>query len=151
MGYHISLLGPYCLVKGTPSPFLPPISRVCRQSEPFSVRLTGLGVFRTEDNNAVYLDIADPAPILALHNALLRATEGLTEPENEQLRIWTIDNYHPHVTLGLGMSDDDLEEFLRLGSERQVDLTFDVQSIWLAEQVPNGPWEYSAEYPLGTG
>lgn len=149
MGYHISLLGPYCLASSATSPFLPGISRVCRQARPFTVRLFGLGVFRTEDDNAVYLNLTDPAPVLALHHALLRATEGAALPENERLRIWTIENYHPHVTLGLGLSDSDLEEFLRVGRERQVDVTFEVQSIWMVEQASNGPWEYVAEYSLG--
>jgi len=149
MGYHLTILGPYCLARGVTSPFLAAISRVCRQAEPFTVRLAGLGVFRTTDNNAVYLKVADPAAVFALHERLLRATAGVALPENERLRAWTVDNYNPHVTLGLGMSDDDLEEFLRHGEGRAIEAEFAVRQVWLVEQVLNGPWEVAAEYPLG--
>jgi 2'-5' RNA ligase len=150
MGYHLSLLGPYYLAEGQSSPFLPAIARVCRTHGPFTLRLAGLGTFRTANNNAVYLGVTNPEPIIELHAALLEATAQFTVPQNAQMRIWTVDNYLPHVTLGLGMDDGDLEEFLRAGISRDVDATFVVNSIWLAAQAPNGPWEYVAEYPLGT-
>ena len=148
MGYHLTLLGPYRLAPGVTLPHLPAIAHVCRQTRPFEVRLAGLGVFRTEDNNAVYLSVADPEPVLALHTQLLRVVGQFVVPENEQLRIWTIDNYSPHVTLGLHMTDDDLEEFLRVGRHRQIDVEFHVQTVCLVEQVLSGPWEYTAEYSL---
>ncbi len=97
----------------------------------------------------MYLDVAEPEPVVALHRRLLRAAGPLIVPESEQLRLWTVENYKPHVTLGLRMSDGDLEEFLRLGSARRVEVTFPVQRVWLVGQVPNGPWEYLAEYGLG--
>ncbi len=149
MGYHLTLLGPYCLAPGVSSPFLAAVSRVCRQTESFPVRLEGLGVFSTANNNAVYLGVENPAPVVALHRRLLQATAGVVEPENERLRAWTVDNYNPHVTLGLGMTDGDLEEFLRLGEQRHLTAEFTVQQVYLVEQVPNGPWEVAAEYSLG--
>lgn len=150
MGYHLTLLGPYCLVPGVESPFLPAISRVCRQHEPLDIHLNGLGVFRAENSHAVYLRVVDAEPVYALHKALLEATADIVMAENEQLHVWTVANYNPHVTLGLRMSDGEMEEFLRLGRERSLDVTFRARSIWLAEQVPNGPWEFTAEYALGT-
>ncbi len=149
MGYHLTLVGPYLLAPGVASPHLPAIARVCRQTRPFAVQIARLGVFRQENDNAVYLDVAEPEPVVALHRRLLRAAGPLIVPESEQLRLWTVENYKPHVTLGLRMSDGDLEEFLRLGSARRVEVTFPVQRVWLVGQVPNGPWEYLAEYGLG--
>ena len=38
---------------------------------------------------------------------------------------------------------------LRLGEQRHLTAEFTVQQVYLVEQVPNGPWEVAAEYPLG--
>ncbi len=149
MGFHLTLVGPYRLAPGVTSPHLTAVARACRLSRPFAVRLEGLGVFRTENDNAVYLGVPEPELVVALHAQLLRAAGSAVVPENEQMRVWTFENYSPHVTLGLHMSDADLEEFLRLGARRRIHAQFTVERVWLVEQVPNGPWEYTAGYALG--
>jgi len=149
MGYHLTLLGPYCLAPNAPSPFLPSLARVCRNAEPITVHLRGLGAYRTENNSAVYLRVVDAAPVIELHKRLLEATARQILAENEQLHVWTVEKYDPHVTLGLGMSDTELEEFMRLGERRDLEVAFEAQTIWLVAQASNGPWEYVAEYPLG--
>ena len=149
MGFHITLLGPYFFSAGASPRFMSKVSAMCRSWTPFSTRLCGLGAFKEKDDNAVYLQIVEPQILLALHNALLEATAGMTIPQDERYREWYVLSYQPHVTLGLGLSDRELEEFLRSSTLRQFDESFEVSRIWLAEQVPHGPWQYVAEYPLG--
>jgi len=150
MGFHLTVLGPYRLAPGVPSPHLPAVAQACRAFKPFAVRLSGLAVFRNESDSAVYLRVSDPEPVVMLHERLLRAARNDVVPENEQIRDRMFENYTPHVTLGLHMADPDLDEFLRLGEQRRVDVQFAVDRVWLVSQVPGGPWEYIAWYPLGT-
>ncbi len=149
MGYHLTLLGPFLLADSVAGPHLPAVTRLCREEAPFDVHLAGLGTSRSENSNAVYLGVADPDKVMSIHNRLLDVTRDITTPENETLRIWTIERYSPHVTLGLGMTDSELEEFLRLVQARDVQASFTVDRIWLVEQAPGGPWEFVAEYRLG--
>jgi len=149
MGYHLTLLGPFRLSDDLTAPHLPAVTRLCREQAPFEVHLAGLGVYRTEDNNAVYLGVTEPEKVASLHTHLLEVTRDVALPENETLRVWTIEKYNPHVTLGLGMSDSELQEFLRLAQTRGLEASFTVNSIWLVAQDTSGPWEFVTEYRLG--
>jgi len=149
MGYHLTLLGPFLLSDEITAPHLPAVTRLCREEVPFEVHLAGLGISRSETSHAVYLDVVKPEKVMSLHNRLLDVTHDIALPENETLRIWTIERYNPHVTLGLGLSESELDEFLRLVQARDVQATFMVDSIWLVEQSPGGPWEFVTEYRLG--
>jgi 2'-5' RNA ligase len=149
MGYHITLLGPFYIVDHCEAITTERVQAVCRRSTPFTIRLQGLGTFAEQDNNVVYVRIADPSPLAALHNALLRATEDVIVAQNERYREWTAERYMPHVTVGLGMTDNELSEFLRGSFRFEIDATLEVTRLWLVEQRPNGPWQYVGEYPLG--
>jgi 2'-5' RNA ligase len=149
MGYHITLLGPCLLQEGAFQAFAAAVTAACRRWSPFEVRVTGLGAFRAKDDNVAYLEIADPRNVVALHEDLLRATDGLVIPQDERYREWCTTAYQPHVTLGLGLSDAELEEFLRAGGQRRFDERFKVTRIWLAAQAPQGLWQYEGEYILG--
>jgi 2'-5' RNA ligase len=150
MGYHISLLGPFHLLEGgAPETALSGVPAVCQRWEPFAVRISGLNVFRSPDQNVVYLDIVNPALLVALHRDLLEATAGLIIPQDDRYREWTIERYQPHVTLGLGLSDKELDSFLHSGLTHKLDESLEIKSIWLAGQAAHGPWRYLEEYPFG--
>jgi len=150
MGFHITLLGPCFLAdpEGAKSQFISRVKDVCRRRKPLGVRLRKLGAFRGKDNNVVYLRITRPGAILTLHRDLLAATSGLIIPQDERYREWYTTSYQPHVTLGLGLSDRELEGLLHEGTPRQFDESFETSHIWLVEQSPQGPWQYVAEFPL---
>lgn|GEM_PF-1286505 len=168
MGFHITLLGPFLFHppetpgqvatqpvfgenQNTPtSDFVSRVRSVCRNWEPFSVRLHGLGVFKGQNDHLIYIQIAEPQTLIALHNELLKAVEGLITPQDERYRKWCVTSYQPHVTLGLGLTDRELEEFLHTGTLHPFDESFEVSGLWLAQQAPNGPWQYITEFPLGT-
>ena len=149
MGYHVTLLGPFYIMDDCEGIAAQRVQAVCQRTEPFAIRLQGLGIFTEQDNNVVYVRIADPSRLAALHNTLLRETEGLIVAQNERYREWTAERYMPHVTVGLGMTDNELSEFLRGSFRFEVDATLEVTRLWLVEQRPRGPWQYVAEFTLG--
>jgi len=117
------------------------------------VRVAGLDVFRSENDNVIYLKIANPDPLVTLHAALTRATQGLIVLQRDRCEEdQEIEEcYIPHITLGLGLSDEQLEQFLHsANATRELEAFFDVTSIWLASEALPRPWQYVTEYPLGT-
>lgn len=149
MGYHITLLGPFYICDRCETAVLERFRAICHDEEPFALRLQGLGTFAEQNNNVVYVRISDPARLAALHNELLSETENLITIQNERFREWTAERYMPHVTVGLGMTDGELSEFLRGSVRFEIDATLEVSRLWLVEQYPNGPWRHVAEFPLG--
>ena len=149
MGYHITLLGPFYICDHCKAAALERVRAICQDTEPFSLRLQGLGTFAEQNNNVVYVRIADPTRLATLHNTLLNETERLVTIQNARFREWTAERYMPHVTVGLGMTDSELSEFLRGSARFEIDATLAVSRLWLVEQYPNGPWRYVAEFPLG--
>lgn len=150
MGFHITILGPFLFASGALPEFVASVTAVCRSWAPFSVSLSGLEAFREQDDNTIYLQIVDPQPLIALHDDLLAVVADLIVPQDERCHEWYITCYHPHVTLGLGLSDKELEAFLRAGETRHLKESFEVSSLWLAEQAPYGPWQYLTEFPFGS-
>jgi len=149
MGYHVTLLGPFYIRDNCAAITNQRVQAVCQRTKPFAIRLQGLGAFTEQDNNVVYVRISDPSHLAALHNDLLRETEDVVIPQNERYRDWTAEHYMPHVTVGLGMTDSELDEFLRGYFRLEIDTTLEVTRLWLVEQRPNGPWQYLNEFALG--
>ena len=149
MGYHVTLLGPFYIHDNCEEIAVRRVQAVCRRTRPFEIRLQGLGTITEQDNNVVYVRIADPAHLAALHNTLLRETEDVVTPQNERYREWTAERYMPHVTVGLGMTDNELAEFLRGSFRFEIDATLEVTRLWLVAQRPSEPWQYVSEFVLG--
>ncbi|OGO04331.1 MAG: hypothetical protein A2Y73_03785 [Chloroflexi bacterium RBG_13_56_8] len=151
MGYHVTLLGPFHLVGEASLESLEVIAKVCRRWKPFRLRISGLGSFpvQRDDVHLVYLRVKKPKVVSALHSDLLETmreyivfSEGIDD-------TWHGESYTPHVTLGLDLSSEQLEEFLRIGAEEDIDESFRVSRIWLVRQEPHGPWEFLESCPLG--
>ncbi|MHB1295775.1 MAG: 2'-5' RNA ligase family protein [Anaerolineae bacterium] len=149
MGYHVSLLGPFFLGEGSTVGSLSGIQHVCSTWKPITVHISGMGAFRAHDNNTIYLDVAAPDELIALHRELVQATNGQIIPQMAWYGDEPTAPFRPHVTLGIGLSDSELEECLRSGTIRFFDATFGVESLFLAEQRPYNPWQIVREYPLG--
>lgn len=149
MGYHISVLGPFFVRAERPDRLSELVPTACRPSPPFSVRLAGLGAFRSPGDNSVFIQIVDPKPVLALHEAMRRGLEPDLLLTDERYRAWNVNEYEPHVTLGLNLSDRELAQLLHVGQDHPFDLSFGVKEIWLAEQPPGAPWRMLRAFPLG--
>ncbi|NLG49806.1 MAG: 2'-5' RNA ligase family protein [Chloroflexi bacterium] len=149
MGFHITLLGPFYLSEGVSIESLCGVADVCARWQPFRVRVYGLGTFEVQEDNIVYLHVADSERVMALHDDLLEAASACVTYQSEQYEEWNVDSYYPHVTLGLGLSDQELSNFLRDAANRVLDETFEVSRIWIAAQPPSGSWHYVATYTLG--
>ncbi|MBC7237896.1 MAG: 2'-5' RNA ligase family protein [Chloroflexi bacterium] len=149
MGYHITVLGPFFLADGIDPRSLTPVSQVCARWRPFEVYISGLSAFQTKDDNTVYLRVQDCNRIVDLHYDLLRATRGLINMQDERILRWNEEQYEPHVTLALNLVDKGLAEFMRAAATRDLQASFTVDKIWLCLQEPNGPWQYTAQFPFG--
>jgi 2'-5' RNA ligase len=149
MGYHITLVGPFFMANDRDHRSLAGIAETCRRWRPFTVYLGGLGTYISPDNNAVYLHITDPAPISALNHDLTLALNGqiesqfVCEPESDRA------GYRPHVTLALSLTDRELDEFLRVGSDELTGVSFQIDDLWLVQEMGGGSWRYLQCYPLG--
>jgi 2'-5' RNA ligase len=149
MGYHITLLGPFHMARVAHALFQTSVEAVCRHWSPFHLRITGLGEYKASDDNVVFLRIANPQDLTALHRDLLEATQDQILAQDERLREWNFQDFEPHVTLGLGLTDQELDHFMRAAAGCAFDESYEVTRVWLAGGISTGPWQYIASYTLG--
>lgn len=156
MGYHITLLGPLTLAEGDGERFRAKMSSVCHDGGPFRVHIGGLDAFEQKDSNAVYLKVRRTALLMDLQRQLAKSVVDLVDHRQARNRGHAPEDFRPHITLGLGLTDRELEVFLRTVSSEQGDQrgalagTFQVTELWLVEQRPNEPWRHIVAFSLGT-
>ena len=141
MGYHVTVLGPFFWLGGTEEVMREKVAQVCRQWSPFHVQLRGIGAFRASNDNVVYVKTVRSPSLLLLHRRL-RGVLG------DAIRLQRDDEtYAPHVTLGLGLSDRELEAFMSNSAQNDFAESFDVYVLGLAEQIGNDPWKHVGFLP----
>lgn len=144
MGYHVTVLGPFFWLGGTEDIMRERVAQECRQWSPFRVQLRGVGAFRASNDNVVYVKTVRSPSLLLLHRRL-RGVLG------EAIQLQRDDGtYAPHVTLGLGLSDRELEAFMSNSGQSGFAESFDVHVLGLAEQMGNDPWKHVHTYQLGS-
>lgn len=144
MGYHITIVGPFVWAGEPDERLLDRIGEICANWRPFTVRLQGLSAFRSPDGHAVYIPVHNAAELLALHRVLQVTLQGAIAPERELPE----EGYLPHVTLGLGLTDSELQRVLAGSQERELDEQLSVQEIHLVEERPSAPWRRIRTFPL---
>lgn len=149
MSYHITLVGPFRFRREPSDEVERMIAMACHRWEPFDVRIRGLGAFEAPEDHVVYLEVATSERVVALRDFLLKQCLPLVLPENERVAQFNLANYHPHVTLGLGLTDTQLREIRARSAECSVDLSFRVDCVWLATQAGVAPWRYVRSFALG--
>jgi len=149
MGYHVTLAGPFWLRDDAGPESLAQLRRLTERSDRMSVRVSGLGAFEAPNDNTVYLPVQYSPALWDLRDQVVEAVSHCAEFADEHVRAWNLGAYHPHISLGIKVSDRELLEFWSQGDRSETVLSFDVDRVWLAEQVPNGPWQHVAEFPLG--
>ena len=149
MGYHVTLAGPFWLADDAGPESMACLAELTMAIDRMTVRVSGLGAFEAPDDNTVYLHVQYSPALWDLRDQIVEAVAPCAEFASAQVRVWNYGAYHPHVTLGITVSDRELAEFWNQTDRSDAALSFDVSSVWLAEQVHNGPWQHVAEYPLG--
>ena len=149
MGYHVTLLGPFYLLGDSPLDALPGLAEVCGATRPFDLVATGMGAFHAGDTHTVYLSAGEGPQPDALHWALVEALHDDVEMCNEHVRVWNLEGYKPHITLGMNLTDQELDAFMTLGLVREPEIRFTVNQISLVQEALNGLWQHVACYPLG--
>lgn len=149
MGYHVTLLGPFYLLGDSAHDALPGLVKVCDATRPFELVVTGMGAFHAGDTHTVYLSAGKGDQPDALHWALVEAMRDEIEMCNEHIRVWNMERYHPHITLGMNLTDRELDDFMTLGLVHDLEIRFAVDRISLVQEGLNGLWQHVACYPLG--
>jgi len=147
--YHITLVGPFHFRRPFAEELEEILASACSRWEPFDVRVRGLGAFEHPGDHLVYLGVANEEQVVALRGFLLKQLLPHLTPENDRVAQFTLASYHPHVTLGLGLSDAELQSILATAQRRVVDLLFRADCVWLMAQVGSAPWRYVRSFPLG--
>jgi 2'-5' RNA ligase len=151
ISYHITLLGPFRLRSEPAESVASILSEACQRWEPFHVRVHGAGFFETPGDHVAYLDVVKPERVIALRGFLLKQLLPLLVPENDRVAQFTLAHYHPHVTLGLGLSDAQHREILAAIDKHPLDLSFLVDCVWLVSEAGASPWRYERSFALGGG
>jgi len=74
------------------------LEQTCRETEPFSIRTTGLGVFPGE-TPVIYIPVLRTAPLNQLHACLHR---DISEMSSEMGIYYNPNMWLPHISLALG-------------------------------------------------
>ena len=146
MGYHITMAGPFYLAPGQTPAALESLAGICATIPPLHITLNGLGVFGGEEH-AVYLRVAGSPNLHRLWRRLRTYLATSTIPQ--YARLEGDDSFQPHVTLGLHLSDQELNAFCNASQASHFQIGFAADAIWLAEQDPANPWRYVDSYALG--
>lgn len=147
--YHITLVGPFHFRSALSKEIEDILGTACSRWEPFDVRIRGLGAFEKPGDHLVYLGVTNEEQVVALRGFLLKQLLPHLTPENERVAQFTLASYHPHVTLGLGLSDAELRAILGATIRRPVDLSFRADCVWLMSQAGSAPWRYVRSFALG--
>jgi len=147
MGYHITLAGPFFVDEAERAgPLQDGLEQLARALRPFRVEVAGLDAFSGEGHTA-YLGVAPSRALDELWSTLRRYLESQIDCQYDHYQAG--DAFRPHVTLGIGLSDDELRGITVAHSDAPLALSFLISEVWLALQEPNGPWEFLSAIPLG--
>ena len=147
LGYHVTVYGPFAFV-GDPAQGRALLRAIVQSAGPFTIRLQGIGVFRSPGANAVYLHADGGRPLAELRARLVQALAErapIVPPQGS--------GYTPHVTLGLNIADADLTATVRRLRARRLAYSFPVRELWLLQETPTPPstWLPAERYLLGEG
>lgn len=148
MGYHVTALGPFVVVEGHTQDDLAVIASLCLKQPSFHLVLSEPGVFQNAANQVAYLALHNPEPMRALHGALLEGTRDIVAAPSPEYHLWTVEQYLPHVTLGIGLGEDAAAEFLVFARSHPFKLRCQVQELSLLKQLGGSVWQQSARFPL---
>ena len=147
MGYHITLAGPFFVENSERAgPMQNGLEQLARALRPFRIQVAGLDAF-PGDGQTVFLGVAPSRPLDELWSTIHLYLESQIDCQYDHYRAG--DAFRPHVTLGIGLSEDELRGITVSNNDAPLALSFMISEVWLALQEPNGPWEFLSAIPLG--
>lgn len=148
MGYHVTVLGPFVIIDGHNQDDLAVVTSLCLKQPSFRLVLGEPGVFQNAANQVAYLALHNPEPMRALHEVLLEGTRDIVAAPSPEYHLWTVEQYIPHVTLGIGLGENAVAEFLSFAQRYPLKLRCQVQDLRLLKQLGGGVWQQLARFPL---
>jgi 2'-5' RNA ligase len=148
MGYHVSVLGPFVIAVGHSQDDLAVIADVCLKQPSFHLLLGEPGVFQNTGNEVAYLALYNPEPMRLLHKMLLESTREIVAAPSPEYHLWTVEQYVPHVTLGIGLNREMAAEFLLYARRHPCTLRCHVQELSLLKQLGGSVWQQLAQFAL---
>ncbi|MHB1355362.1 MAG: 2'-5' RNA ligase family protein [Anaerolineae bacterium] len=148
MGYHVSVLGPFMVVEGHTQDDLGVIADLCLKQPSFHLLLGEPGVFRNAASQVAYLALYNPDPMRMLHGAMLEGTQSIVAAPSPEYHLWTIEQYVPHVTLGISLNEETAAEFLLYARSHPCSLRCQVNELSLLKQQGSGIWQHLNTFTL---
>jgi 2'-5' RNA ligase len=148
MGYHITVLGPFVITEEHTQDDLEVFAGLCLSQEAFSITLGKPGIFQNATTQVAYLGLNNPRPMRMLHGVILEGVRGIVAAPSPEYHLWTVEQYVPHVTLGIGLDEDAARDFLDFAHSQPLKIRCQVQELCLFKQLGNSAWQQIARYPL---
>ncbi|WP_274363372.1 2'-5' RNA ligase family protein [Paenibacillus thermotolerans] len=109
------------------------------QIRPFGAKLNRFSSFYPV-TNTIYMALEDPQPFEELYK---RVCSGVLQEEGKQY------TYHPHLTIGQLLGNDEMHDVLSSLRPIPLDLSFTVDRLHLLYQTDNGAWTAHQTFLLG--
>lgn len=145
VGYHITLIGPFAW-RAESKEALDRLRQICATWRPFEIRFGDVGCFRGSNRNALYIRV------------LSKMLEDLRRELWEALIPFIVvdspgagEEYLSHVTLALGLTDEELQRVVASLQTSTVEARFTVTDLHLLEERFQTPWRSIHTFPLGAG
>jgi 2'-5' RNA ligase len=137
---HITVKSPF-LFRQSGAMVVEQLEAICEATEPFEIRLAGLGVFR---NSIIYVRVEEDGALTDLHHRLVEGLDGFVETLSDR---YEGDAYTPHLTLADKLAPEDIEPAWRILSAHRFQHRFLVDRVHLLRG--KGRWDITRSFPLG--
>lgn len=137
---HITVKSPF-LYRMSGATVVEQLEEICRQWDPFEIRLGGLGVFRS---SILYVKVHEDGDLSDLHWDLVDGLDGFVETLQEK---YEGNEYTPHLTLADKLGPDDVAEARKILADLSFRRRFVVDRIHLLRG--KGRWDIARSFPLG--
>ena len=114
------------------------LERAAEALEPLELQFNRFSTFYPV-NNVIYMALADPAPLVRLHQKLCAG------PLTEASKLYA---YTPHLTIAQSMNDDELHDVLASLKNKPLSFQCTIDRIVLLKQEEDGRWSRHREFLL---
>ncbi|MEI7028364.1 2'-5' RNA ligase family protein [Paenibacillus sp. y28] len=106
------------------------LNQLTAELAPFPITFNRFSTFYPV-NPVIYMATADPEPFRRLHRKVCSGPLEVANPRYE---------FHPHLTIGQNLNNDELHDVLASLRNRPIDLTFIADRLHLLYQTDNRAW-----------
>jgi len=137
---HITVKSPF-IYRQSGAIVIEQMEEICRNWDPFQIRLGGIGVFR---GSILYVKVYEDGDLSDLHWDLVDGLDGYVETLQAK---YEGDEYTPHLTLADKLNPDDIAEARKLLADISFKRRFTVDRIHLLRG--KGRWDIARTFTLG--